>query len=177
MFESEPIQCDHVPIEKRVEVLKGYILPDIESSTNGAVSIARLLSASKTLDIGCGSGAYVRALTELGASGKFIGVDFTKYYTENAYEQYDQLVIGDIRQEEVLKQLYEHEFDTIISIGVPPKIVKFIYDNRHRLKMTTEGLLVVVTDSPIQEKDYPDFQVFPGRMGIDKNILIPRKKI
>ena len=176
MIESEPTFCDHVPIEKRVEDLKKFVLPDIESATNGDVSMQGLLGARLTLDVGCGSGAYAKALSELGAKGKFIGVDPNQYTGNNGYDKYSELLYSDIRNEEILERLRHHEFDIVISIGAPPNIVEFLCHNRNKFRVTPEGLFVVITDNFIEAKKYPDSNIFKGTVSIDKNILIVRKE-
>ncbi len=176
MKEYEPTQCDHMPIERRAEHLREFILPDIELSTDGIMTVQRLISAKKTLDIGCGSGAYVKALSGLGATGTFIGVDLHRYTGDNAYNNYDDLIIGDIRQEELLQQLGVHEFDTIISMGTPLQVVKFLRDHKQKLHMSTDGLLLIVTDDHTKAEDYPDFDVFHGTTQIDESILVFKQK-
>lgn len=172
MIESEPTFCDHVPIEKRIADFKEIILPDIELSTGGVVSMNQLLNARLTLDVGCGFGAYAQALSELKAKGKFIGVDPTQYTGKNGYDKYEALLHSDIRNEDILQQLRRYEFDIVISIGAPPDVVKFLAHNRNKFRVTPEGLVIVITDNPIKAEECPGFNLFKGTTPIDENILV-----
>lgn len=111
-------------------------------------------------------------MRDLGSRGQFVGVDFVKYSGDNACDGYEQLIIGDIRSKEVLEQLKQHNFDCIVSIGLSPKALDFVARNRGKLQLTQGGLMVLITDHDITGVEYADFDVYHGKMGFNRSILV-----
>ena len=162
MAEYRAICCDTEDVVVRAEKLRRAVLPDVELATNGLASVERLLEAQKTLDVGCGRGAYAKAIIVLGYSGKLVGIDLFTYSGGTAYDEYEKLVFSGIESEEAGELLDQHEFDLVISIGSPPEVLKFIRSNREKIRLTVGGLLIIVTDNSVRAEDYSDFKIFKG---------------
>ena len=150
-------------------------MPEVERETGGRVSVSGLVNMKKTLDVGCGIGAYARAMRELGSRGKFVGVDPTKYSTgDDAYGEYEDLIFKDIQSIEALERLGKHHFDCVISVGLPPQALDFVARNKAKFNLTQGGLMVLVTDSNIRDNQYKEFDVDHGIMVVDESILVSK---
>lgn len=128
----------------------------------------------KTLEVGCGVGAYVRAMRELGSTGTFVGIDPAKYSGDNAYNEYEDLIFKDVRSTEVLERLSRYHFDCVISVGLPPQALDFVARNKEKFGFDTEVLMVLVTDSNIRDNQYRGFDVYHGTMVVDESILVSK---
>jgi SAM-dependent methyltransferase len=169
----EPQFCDVVGLDRREEDLRTCVLPDVEKATGGRVSLETLVQAKCTLDIGCGRGAYARALRNLGAQGVFIGAeDVSDYSGDNAWDEYKEIVYGDIRTKPILEKLAKYNFDCVVGIGLPPPVWEWVARNRVEFKVAEGGVLMIVTDSDVASAEYEGLSVFHGEAWIDESILV-----
>lgn len=147
-------------------------LPDMERATGGIVSVEALVNMQRTLDIGCGMGAYVNAMRQRGSQGKFVGVDVTRYTRSNSYNEYEHLIFEDIRLPKTLEEVNRQIYDCVISIGLPPQAFDFVARSYKQFRLFSNSLVVLVTDHHISDNQYADFSVYHGTMVVDESILV-----
>ena len=177
LYNQDTLYYDLQDYKRRVSSLKKHILPDVANVTNGRVSLQTLINAESSLDIGMGTGAYAQAMRELSSNGRFVGVDLRKYPGQNGYTQYEDLIIGDIRNPEILTSVNQYSFNCVLGISPDLKVLEFVANNRVKFNMLPGGLIVFITEHDIAHDLYRDFDVFRGTIPlIDKSILVSKIK-
>lgn len=137
--------CDVEDEVERADTL-GLVLKDVEEVT-GVIKISDLVAAQRTVDIGCGRGAYGLLMRNVGNTNRLVGIDVIKgYQGGDAYDKYSEIFFGDIRLDEAIKKVQDNQPDCVIAIGVPPRVNRFIIENYGRLGLSPEGFIVLISD-------------------------------
>lgn len=95
----------------------------------------------KVLDVGCGSGATLKKLKELGKASEICGIDINENIAKSLSQELDKIVIGDIEMME--PQFNENYFDYIIFGDIlehlinPKKIL-----NQYKMFLKDDGYII-----------------------------------
>jgi len=147
---------DPIPLATRVDDFPRAIFPNLEQATHGLVSKEKLLGAKAVLDIGCGRGGLGVALSRMGHKGIRVGVEDMAY--ENmARDAYSEVIPMDIADPATMEALKKYEFDVIIGMEVPEKVLSFVVKNYRKLRLAPGAVICLVTDQIIRQEDYEPF--------------------
>jgi SAM-dependent methyltransferase len=95
----------------------------------------------RVLDVGCGNGANLKKLKELGKASEVFGIEINEDVAENLSQDLDKIIIGDI--ESIEPQFNENYFDYIIFADIlehlinPDKIL-----NQYKKLLKDEGYII-----------------------------------
>jgi hypothetical protein len=163
--------CDVEDEVRRADTL-GRVLKDVETATGGAIKISDLVAAQRTVDIGCGRGAYGLLMRRFGNVNRIVGIEVVPNYQDgDAYDTYTEIIFRDIRLTETIEKVQNNTPDCIIAIGVPPTVNRFIIENYYRFGLSQNGFIVLISDVE-QRRNIAPFHEYNGSYVIDNYIFV-----
>ena len=149
-FERTANQFDHLYEDGAQSALmrhlNRWLRSDIAQRFAMVMRHAREIEAKSVLDIGCGSGRYLTALTEIGVA-RAVGLDMSAPMLEMARRRVAAVEGGriDLVQSDFMRWDADEEFDLVIAMGY------FDYQSdpaRHLRKMATLARRSVIASFP-----------------------------
>lgn len=166
--------CDVQNLDLRTEVIH-YVLEEACKSTEGAFDPETLKKTKRLLDLGMGRGAVGAVAKAMNPEIEIVGIDFTEYQGDTAYDMYNQRIIGSLLEPKVWETLKSQgaKFDAIMSVGLPIHVLEFLLEGNNIADVMDEkGQATIFTDMPVSVPERSPWKQYHGKMIIDNAIFI-----
>ncbi len=166
--------CDVQNLKLRTEVIQ-YVMEEACKSTEGAFDPETLKKTKRLLDLGMGRGAVGAVAKSMNPEMEIVGIDFTEYQGDTAYDRYNQRIIGSLLEPKVWETLKSQgaKFEAIMSVGLPIHVLEFLLEGDNITDVLDEkGQATIFTDMPVSVPPESSWKQYHGRMIIDNTIFI-----